>query len=440
MQAATIKIPVLKEYAPLFKAKTRYKVCYGSRGSGKSSQIARYFVSKCRSHSYFRGVLMREVGSDIRHSQFQEIKDLIEDLGIAHEFDIKEGTMEFKHHHTGNNILSKGFKKSAGNQTARVKSIKDPTHVWVEEADEVTWEDFRKADASVRTTKADWVEMILSLNTDNGETWVRKNLIEADRDDVTAIQTTYKDNLKNLQESYVKMLENLKTIDPDAYEVDALGEWGVKKVQKPFAVQYNKNKHTGKVKYNPRYAVHFSIDFNYDPFGLLAFQMWTDKEGEHCHIIDEFSITDGTIEKLCNEIKAKYGHALHLSTFTGDYGGTHKRIGETDNRSLFEKIKDRLKLSKNQFKLISNPRHKTSKSDCNYFLMHYPDFKINPEICVGLCRDLRVVQVDAMGNIIKRNRKDESQLADHLDCFRYIINTYFKEWIKRHESMMGLRK
>ncbi|RLI33645.1 hypothetical protein DRO66_09915, partial [Candidatus Bathyarchaeota archaeon] len=321
--------------------------------------------------------------------------------------------------------------------------LKDPTDIWIEEADEITHEDFIKADTSVRTTKSKHVRIWLTFNPEDDECWIKKVFVdrhlEGSRDDVLLIHTTYKDNLENLQQSYIDTLEALKVDEPDWYDVFVLGLWGAKRVLNPFASQYQKGKHEAKVKFNPAHAVHFSIDFNYDPFGLVAFQMWTDAEGEHCHIIDEFAIKGGTIKKMADEIRGTYGQYLHMSTFTGDYGGTHKQIGYTDNRSLFEQLKDELRLSKGQFKLISNPRHKTSRSDCNYFLLNFADFKINPVACMGLCRDMKIVQVDATGSIIKRNRKDESQLADHLDCFRYIINTHYKQWIQRHQKRSGYK-
>lgn len=383
---------------------------------------------------------MREVLGDIRDSQFREICDLIEDAGLEHEFTILTHSMTIIHKKTRNRIIAKGFKKSAGNQTAKVKSIKDPTDIWVEEADEINHSDFIKADTSVRTKKVDIVRIWLTFNPEDEDSWIKKVFIDQDRDDTTLVHTTYLDNLENLQESYIKTLENLKTEDPEFYAVYVLGQWGVKKVIRPFAERFVKGKHEAKVNFNPQYPVHFSIDFNYEPFGLIAFQMWKDKSGEHCHIIREFAISGGTIKKMADEIRAYFGQHLSLSKFTGDYGGTHKKIGLTDNKSLFIQLREELGLHKKQFILKSNPTHKLSRSDCNDFLLYYPDFKINPIECPGLTRDMRVVEVDALGSIIKRNRKDKNQLADHLDCFRYMVNTHFKDWLKRNRKKLGIKR
>lgn len=229
--AQGIKWTFNKKYAPALSTDCRYILFYGGRGSAKSFSTAQIFVAKCRNwKKYFRGILMREVLGDIRSSQFQEIKDMITDLGIAGEFHIRENTMEIEHKVSGNKIISKGFKKSAGNQTAKVKSIKDPTDIWIEEADEITEEDFRKADTSVRTTKADQVHIWLTFNPENEESWIAKKWFNGNtpknRKDTLVIRSNYHDNRKFLQQSYIDTLEDMKESDPEYYKIYVLGLWG----------------------------------------------------------------------------------------------------------------------------------------------------------------------------------------------------------------------
>ena len=77
--------------------------------------------------------------------------------------------------------------------------------------------------------------------------------------------------------------------------------------------------------------------------------------------------------------------------------------------------------------------HKTSRDQVNYFLKHFPDFKIGKHLA-GTRRDMRTVEVDAFGSIIKRNRTDTSQRADFLDCIRYFVNSFFAQSILRHQK------
>lgn len=82
----------------------------------------------------------------------------------------------------------------------------------------------------------------------------------------------------------------------------------------------------------------------------------------------------------------------------------------------------------------ANPFHKTSRADCNYFMMHYDDLQINRSNCPNLVFDIQYVEVDQEGHILKSNRKDKTQRADYLDCFRYYVNTFKKEWVLRHQK------
>ena len=54
---------------------------------------------------------------------------------------------------TGNVIMGKGFKKSSGNRTAKLKSLAGATHVFIEEAEENAEADFRQLDDILRTVK-----------------------------------------------------------------------------------------------------------------------------------------------------------------------------------------------------------------------------------------------------------------------------------------------
>jgi phage terminase large subunit len=428
-----VQITVNEKFQPLYTTKKRYNLVYGGRGSGKSFSVAQFFIIMALCKQFFRGVLMREVLGDIRLSQFQEIKDLITDYGLQDAFQIKENTMEFICHKTGNKIISKGFKKSAGNQTAKVKSIKDPTHIWIEEGDEISEDDFTKADTSIRTTKTDHVAIIITFNPEDEDHWINKKFFKSNREDTLIIHSTYRDNIENLQEAFIEALLRLKEEDPYYYDVFVEGLWGSKKVLNPFASQYKKSKHeTDRAVFDPHKQLLISIDFNLNPFGVIFAHMWRDQYGEHVHIFEEASIEKGSIPAMVDLVKLKFGPQLPSCIITGDAMGKRGNITERDNASNYEQLRRGLGLSPGQLWLPANPHHKNSRTDVNYVLYHFPDFKINPVTCPNTCRDMRTVQADAFGEIIKKDRNDLTQRADHLDCVRYLINTFLRKWIDAH--------
>jgi hypothetical protein len=234
----------------------------------------------------------------------------------------------------------------------------------------------------------------------------------------------------HVPEQYLQSLK--ENMPADEYRMFVDGDWNVFKVENPFLYAFNPVKHLCKeAVYDPKKQLYMSIDFNLNPFGCIFFHLWSDKEGQHVHVFDEFTIMHGNIGEMVDRIKAKYGANTRTMIMTGDAMGNRGDISQRDNASLYMQLQRGLGLSSAQIKVPGNPTHENSRADCNFFLHNFNDFKVNPETCPNLTRDMRVVQCDAFGAIIKRNRKDLTQLADHFDCLRYLVNTFLKEWIMK---------
>jgi len=198
----------------------------------------------------------------------------------------------------------------------------------------------------------------------------------------------------------------------------------------PFMYNFDEIKHVGKIAINPHRQLVISIDFNIDP--LCAIVAQTDFISE-LNIIDEISIPNANIGKFIDEIKSKYKPYIHTMLLTGDAMGKQRNIGVRENYSNYEQIKHGLGLNDRQIVIKPNPTHENSRAQCNYFLAHFPKFKVNDK-CSVLIRDLKYVQADGYGSIIKQNRKDASQQSDMLDTFRYICNTFFSDWVSKHQK------
>jgi hypothetical protein len=212
--------------------------------------------------------------------------------------------------------------------------------------------------------------------------------------------------------------------------VYVLGLWGTKQILNPFAYQYKKQKHESeKAVFDSNKQLLISIDFNLNPFGVTFSQMWRDQFGEHFHVVDEASIEKGSIPAMIDLIKLKYENQLANCIITGDAMGRRGDLSQRDNASNYEQLRRGLRLRESQIQVPPNPTHSASRNDVNYVLYHFPDFKINPVTCPNTCRDMRTVQADAFGHIIKKDRNDLSQRADMCDTIRYAINTHLRKWI-----------
>ncbi len=428
-------IQLLEVFQPAWETDKRYVIKVGGRGGGKSHDEAYFHVLKCREIQYYRGVLVREIHSSIRDSQFAEVKAAIESLGIGNEFLIRDNLMEVEHRISGHKILSKGLKKSSSNETAKFKSIKDPTHVWFEELPEASKSDFDQVDESVRTTKAETLQIRVTMNTDiPPDHWIRKEFFDIERDDVEIVWSTYLDNEVNLSESFIKLMEDMKKRDYERWKVTAMGGWGKRDVTNPFARQFDYIKHVKDCSYHPLKVLRINFDFNISPFAIVFSHFWMDQEGWHYHVFDEATIEGGTIDKAVEYIKDVYSKSLPLCVIHGDYSGAKRDMSQSDHASLYKLLQRKLRLKDSQLELRANPRHTNSRADCNHFLYHFPDFRVSPS-CPDLISDFETVEVNHEGKIIKSQRGKKEQRADHLDAFRYSVNSRdVQNWIRNNQN------
>jgi len=213
-------------YKDALNSKCRYVHMYGGRGGGRSFTAAQIMLFRIMDTAYFRGVIVRQHLSDIRGSQWQQLIDIIEAADIAHLFDITSHSMKLTCKATGNTVFAKGFRASSGSATGKMKSITEATCVWIEEADEVSYEDFLKLDMSLRSLKSEQLQIILTYNTGDGDSWLKTKHHDRPDDTMLFLKATYLDNIKNLSDSYVKSLEKLIVTSPDIADVWVYGKWG----------------------------------------------------------------------------------------------------------------------------------------------------------------------------------------------------------------------
>lgn len=246
--------------------------------------------------------------------------------------------------------------------------------------------------------------------------------------------TTY-DN-PYLDRGMINELEKIyQAFGHDVFKQELLGEFVEGAAENPFMLQYKSDKHESKeAVYTYGRQVFISIDFNINPFAINFVHHWRDSKGEHFHIFEEMDINNGSIPELMDRVRNRFYRDLPTCIITGDNMGNNRSIEQRDNASYYLQIQRGLGLRNAQIVLPGNPTHENSRADCNYILYHYPDFKINPDMCPNTCRDMKIVQADAFGKIMKSNRKNISQQSDHLDTVRYMVNTFLKKWIHEHSK------
>ena len=210
---------------------TRYYICTGGRGSGKSFSIGLLLCILTLEPNHvilFTRYTLRSASISIIPAFLEKI----ELLGWEDKFYITKD--EIINKHSGSRILFRGIKTSSGDQTANLKSLQGVTTWILDEAEELIDEEtFDKIDLSVRS-KGIQNRVIMIMNPSTKEHWIYQRFFESKgipegsnliKSDTTYIHTTYLDNLDNLSESYINQLENIKLRRPEKYKHQILGGW-----------------------------------------------------------------------------------------------------------------------------------------------------------------------------------------------------------------------
>lgn len=429
---------------------------WGGREGGKSKYIAQRLIEKCLSASYFKCILVKKSYESIKESQYEELKKAISEWGLDELFEFRVSPLEIICAN-GNRFIARGCDKPE-----KMKSIKDPTDAWYEEGNQITEEDYITISTTLRSNEVKTQEW-LSFNPEHDggkleDFWIYKMFFKGvghnnknfshttevkfkQGEDIvtseikyTSKHTTYRDNPYVPAHRKAK-LENMAASNPYYHAVFALGEWGEREINNPFCTQFDKDKHESTTAVFRDYLnIIISFDFNIDPFAVNFYHMWKDAAGYHIHQFDEMSIKSGSIPKMCEMIKQKYGHKIYSCFVSGDGTSRKRDISQKDNASHYQQIQNALGLKPQQFKVTTNPLHENSREDVNYLLSFFPDIKFNPTSCPNTCRDMKSVEADEFGHLKKKQRSDVTQQADHMDAFRYFVNSFCRPWIQADQK------
>lgn len=201
----------------------------GGRGGGRSTVGSQYSNARILSPEYFRCAIMRYILGDIRNSIYREITDRAEENGITDQLTINDSLMKIEY--GVNTINAVGFRKSSSDQKSKLKSLASYNCVIIEEADEITEEDFMQLDDSLRTVKGD-IKIILLLNPPAKNHWIIQRwlkLLPSEQKgfydyelkdgavDTTLIKSNYKDNIANIAPQSVVQYEAYKETKPTHY-------------------------------------------------------------------------------------------------------------------------------------------------------------------------------------------------------------------------------
>lgn len=431
----------LECYHHLLTSTADINFLWGGRDSGKSHFIAQRLIVKCLTAEYFRCILIKKAFNTIQESQWQTIKDIVEAWGIDHLFTFRTAPLSIICAN-GNKFIARGL-----DDPQSIKSVKDPSDAWHEEGNMETMDDFITVTTTLRSNRVkiqQWFSFNPECDGDFNDFWLYKTFFKDKSYNgeykweiptpsgpavftYTSTHTTYKDNPKvSLQR--IAFLEQLKIIDPYYYQVFTLGLWGNRKTDDPYCFAYDAGKHKGRTTPSYGLELYLSFDFNVNPITCGVYQHWEAGGIAHIRCIEAIKRDNSNIYNLLDYIAIKYrGYVLMV---TGDATGRNSTALVQDDINYYTVIKEKLGLGSAQIVVPTvNPVVKENRLLVNAAFT-LADIVADEENCKGLIYDWMFVSVNDIGAIDKGDRKNPKKRADHLDNFRYYLNTFHKNLLR----------
>lgn len=225
----TNKITLSPKYKLLFKdlKEVRTVLLAGGRGSGKSFAGSLWLTNSFYG-SKKNALYLRKFATNIESSVIPQFLSQVQCLNLF--FDIKKNSIQ---NQFGKKLYFMGIESSQISADSKLKSIPNLERVLIEEATEITEEEYTKLNLSIRD-KDSFPKIVLTFNPNHQSHWIyqkfyKQRNVDYDfigvKDGVLYIHTTFLDNIDNLDESFLREAESCKKYDPVKYERDFLGKW-----------------------------------------------------------------------------------------------------------------------------------------------------------------------------------------------------------------------
>lgn len=215
-------------YSDFWHFKGRYRVCKGSRASKKSKTTALNLIVRMIEYPLANILVVRNVYSTLKDSCYTELCWAIHRLKMDNFFECKTSPLEIMYIPTGQKIYFRGL-----DDPLKITSITVKTGslcwLWIEEAYEITNEDdFNMLDESIRGSvdKSIFKQITITLNPWNERHWIKARFFDVKDNNIMAKSTNYMCN-EWLDESDLKVFEDMKKNNPRRYQVAGLGNWGI---------------------------------------------------------------------------------------------------------------------------------------------------------------------------------------------------------------------
>ena len=437
---------------PIVTERERLWVIEGSRGSGKSKSIAVGIVERMVTSKYFFGIGVRNVGKDIRDSIHKELIWAIETYFDRSKFNYskeKSGNLTISYEPNGNSMIFRGMDDSE-----RLKSVSEPSFVWIEEANQIELQNFKDLDAAVRTPKADSLEVMLSFNPVNESHWVYTDLMDSGNYTYRYIHSVLDDNyLMSNREDYKLKLKSLCAGDPNLYSSWILGLRMTRGTGGEYITGYSPGVHVMESIPIDGKIFHLSFDQNSWPYSTCLVAQIKLLEGMKPYPFYEIRILDeiclswplNTTEDVAKEFINRYGADCFAVKYTGDFSGNNEiglsSRGRAEFANHYSMINDVLRRYSPEATLVRNMTYEYRKPFMRNVFAEKMGYGLRVRIakrCSNLLNDIVMVkesvdgkmQKDKVKGIFNGVEKTYEKYGHCLNALEYLLCNFFPDKIK----------
>lgn len=290
-----------KGYGTFWNSKKRYRVCKGSRGSKKSKTTALNLITRIIQYPLSNALCVRRYATTLRNSMYADLLWAMNKLGVRAYFDCTVSPMQMVYRPTGQKILFMGLDDGVKVTSISVE-IGVLNFVWIEEAFEITEDDFNKLDLSIRGEVPDgyFKQITLIFNPWSSTSWLKKRFFDEPDDDVLAMTTTWRCN-EWLDNADRQLFEKMKVKNPRRYKIESDGEWGIAEgliFQNVEMQDFDPD----ELRKKEGIKAAFGLDFGYtDPNVLVC--MLVDTTNETIYVFDEWYAKGITNREIAHGLK-----------------------------------------------------------------------------------------------------------------------------------------